>query len=102
MEVDRREKMRLSQEENADFQASIILGGVESTRKDSERRECVLTSDTTLESWKLLEKARFSSGIWSLMMERSKRGLNATSYMFPKWSKAAIGAVKPCNLGDTE
>jgi len=50
MEVERREKMRLSQEENADFQASIILGGVESVRKDSERRECFLTSDTALES----------------------------------------------------
>ncbi|KAK7349042.1 hypothetical protein VNO80_23882 [Phaseolus coccineus] len=101
MEVDRKERMWLCQEKNANFQASIILGGMESTRKDSKRRECVLTSDTTLESWKGLEKARFSFGMWSLMMERSKRDLNATSYMFWMWSKAAVGAVKPCNLGET-
>ena len=102
MEVERREKMRLSHEENADFQASITLGGVESARKDSERSECAFTSATALESLEGSEKGPFSSGRWSLMSDWSRRGLNATSCMFPKWTKAAIGAVKPCNLGDSE
>lgn len=58
--------MRLSQEVSADFDASMSLGRVESA-KDSERRECVLIKDTTLESSEGFEKGRFSSGRWSLM-----------------------------------
>lgn len=58
--------MRLSQEASADFHAAMSLGRVESA-KDSERRECVLINETTLESSEGFEKGRFSSGRWSLM-----------------------------------
>lgn len=85
--------MRSTHESTADFQLSICLGFVDWV-KDSASRLWVLTMEITRESSEGFENGCFSSGRWSLIRERSKRGLSEKSYMLPKKSKAAIGTSK--------
>ena len=88
---------RSNQESTADFQFSISFWSVNSP-KDSERRPWVLIIEMTVESSAGFSKGWVSSGTRSLMSVRRRRGFIATSYMFLKWLKAAIGIESKLQL----
>lgn len=99
--LSRRLKMRSTHEVKADFQASISLGSMDSVT-DSDKRECVLIRETSLESSEGLIKGSSLRGRWSLTRVPSKLDLSLTSYMSLKWSKAAIGTPKAPNFAMPE
>lgn len=89
VELSRRVSMRSTHDVTADFHSSTSSGAMDSV-KDSDKRECVLIREMTLDNAEGLKEGRFLSRRWSLIRVRSKRGLSSTSSMPPKWSKAAI------------